>query len=294
MTGQLDYLFVDEAGQVSVANLVAVAPSARNLILLGDQMQLGQPIQGSHPGESGLSVLDYYLGKHATIPDELGLFLDTSWRMHPEVCRFISAAVYENRLVSEPGTANRVIRNPHGKACLVSRDAGLLFIPVEHVGNVQGSDEEVAMIGRIVAELVQCEHTDKQGRGQGRLDVTRDILFVAPYNLQVRKLRKALPAGARVGSVDKFQGQQAPVVIVSMCASPGEFGSRGLQFVLDQNRLNVAISRAQSLAIIVGDPRLVETACTSIPDMKRLNLYCWIQDASTAHPTTPQRPGDPP
>lgn len=278
MAGQLDYLFVDEAGQVSVANLVGMAPSARNLILLGDQMQLGQPIQGGHPGESGLSVLDYYLGDRATIPDSLGLFLDVSWRMHPEVCRFISSAVYEGRLVSEPRTVNRVVHRPPGGTHLVTRDAGLLFVPVKHVGNVQGSEEEVAVIERIVAELAQCEHTDKQGKSLGRLDVTRDILFVAPYNLQVRKLRKALPPDARVGSVDKFQGQEAPVVIVSMCASPGEFGSRGVQFVLDQNRLNVAISRAQSLAIVVGDPRLVETACGSIPDMKRLNLYCWIQD----------------
>ncbi len=278
MLGQLDYLFVDEAGQVSLANLAGVAPSARNLILLGDQMQLGQPIQGSHPGESGKSVLDYYLGDNATIPEDLGLFLDTSWRMHPEVCRFISAAVYESRLESEPGTANRVVRSPNKGKRLVTRDAGLLFIPVEHVGNVQGSDEEVAMIERIVAELAQCEHMGKDGQSLGRVDVAKDLLIVAPYNLQVRKLKKALPLGIRVGSVDKFQGQEAPVVIVSMCASPGEFGSRGLQFVLDQNRLNVAISRAQSLAIVVGDPRLVETSCGSIADMQRLNLYCWIQD----------------
>jgi uncharacterized protein len=277
MVGELDYLFVDEAGQVSVANLVGVAPSARNLVLLGDQMQLGQPIQGSHPGESGLSVLDYYLEDHATIPDTLGLFLDTSWRMHPDVCRFISEAVYEGRLMSEPKTANRVLRRPSGSTRRVSRDAGLLLIPVEHIGNVQGSDEEVAVIKQVVAELMECEHTDKDGVTLGKLDIAKDMLFVAPYNLQVRKLRKALPAGARVGSVDKFQGQEAPVVIVSMCASPGEFGSRGMQFVLDENRLNVAISRAQSLAIIVGDPRLVEAPCGSIADMKRLNLYCWIQ-----------------
>jgi superfamily I DNA and/or RNA helicase len=95
----------------------------------------------------------------------------------------------------------------------------------------------------------------------------------------VRKLRAALPPGMRVGSVDKFQGQEAPVVIVSMCASPGETGGRGLAFVLDQNRLNVALSRAQSLAIVVGDPRLVESGCGRIADMRRLNLYCWIQEA---------------
>jgi superfamily I DNA and/or RNA helicase len=269
----------DRPAGLPVRGLVGVAPSARNLILLGDQMQLGQPIQGDHPGESGMSALDYYLGDNATIPEELGLFLDTSWRMHPEVCRFISAAVYENRLVSEPGTAKRVVRIPNKVNRLITRDVGLLFIPVEHIGNVQGSDEEVTMIQRIVHELAQYEHTDKQGQSLGRIDVAKDLLIVAPYNLQVRKLKKDLPPSVRVGSVDKFQGQEAPVVIVSMCASPGEFGSRGLKFVLDQNRLNVAISRAQSLAIVVGDPRLVEASCGSIADMRRLNLYCWIQDA---------------
>lgn len=281
MADQLDYLFVDEAGQVSLANLVGVARSARNLVLLGDQMQLGQPIQGVHPGESGLSVLDYYLQDHATIPPDLGIFLDTSWRMHPDVCRFISEAVYEGRLAAEPGTSKRLVQLERG-AQVVTRSAGLLFVPVEHVGNVQGSDEEVGMIQRIVRELARCSHSGKDGKCLGRIDVTRDVLVVAPYNLQVRKLRQALPPGMRVGSVDKFQGQEAPVVIVSMCASPGEFGTRGLKFVLDQNRMNVAISRAQSLAIVVGDPRLADAGCTSIDDMKRLNLYCWIQREGSA------------
>ena len=104
-----------------------------------------------------------------------------------------------------------------------------------------------------------------------------DLLYVTPYNMQVRKLKKALPDGARVASVDKFQGQEAPIVIVSMCASPGEFGSRGMKFVLDKNRMNVAISRAQSLAIVVGDPRLAESNCGSVQEMSLLNLCCWIQ-----------------
>ena len=287
MAAQLDYLFIDEAGQVSLANLVGMAPCARNLVLLGDQMQLGQPIQGSHPGESGQSVLEYFLQGHATIPASLGLFLDRSRRMHPAVCGFISAAVYEDRLASEPDTARRVLRLPAGGGRLVTREAGLLFVPVEHEGNVQGSDEEVEVICRLVAELADCEHTDLSGSVVGRIDPLRDVLIVAPYNLQVRKLRAALPAGVRVGSVDKFQGQEAPVVIVSMCASAGETGGRGLAFVLDQNRLNVAISRAQSLAIVVGDPRLVESGCGSIADMRRLNLYAWMQVAGGMGDSSP-------
>lgn len=284
MAGALDYLFVDEAGQVSMANLVGMAPSARNLILLGDQMQLGQPIQGTHPGESGKSILEYYLGGYATVPPERGLFIETTWRLHPGICRFISEAVYEGRLKPEVHTINRVVRLPRKKVQRITQDAGMVFVPIEHAGNVQGSDEEVEVIRQIVAELAGRELTNEKGVAEGCVDPTRHILFVAPYNLQVRRLRAALPEGCRVGSVDKFQGQEAPIVIVSMCASPGEFGSQGLQFVLDKNRLNVAISRAQSLAIVVGDPRLVEALCGSIEDMRRLNLYCWIQRAGT-HPS---------
>ena len=146
-----------------------------------------------------------------------------------------------------------------------------------HEGNAQGSDEEVEAIKKIVEELVGRKLTGEEGEPAGVVSVSDSILFVTPYNMQVRKLKRALPEGARVASVDKFQGQEAPVVIVSMCASPGEFGGRGMQFILDKNRLNVAISRAQSLAIVVGDPRLAESPCKNIEDMRRLNLYCWLQ-----------------
>ena len=154
---------------------------------------------------------------------------------------------------------------------------GVLFVPVEHEGNSQGSDEEVEAIKKVVEELLGRTLTDDKGKPAGIVSVSDSIIFATPYNMQVRKLKRALPEGARVASVDKFQGQEAPIVIVSMCASPGEFGSRGMQFVLDKNRLNVAISRAQSLAIVVGDPRLAESPCSNIEDMRRLNLYCWLQ-----------------
>jgi uncharacterized protein len=277
IAGKLDYLFVDEAGQVSLANLVGMSPSTRNIVLMGDQMQLGQPIQGSHPGESGQSILEYYLQGHATIPSDLGIFLATTWRMHPDVCSFISEAVYEGRLQPEPGNVNRVIECPAGAAGLVNAEAGIVFIPVEHEGNTQGSDEEVATIAQLVAELVGRTRYDKQGKNAGAVTVADGMIFVSPYNLQVRKLKRALPEGARIASVDKFQGQEAPIVVVSMCCSPGEYGTRGLKFVLDPNRLNVAISRAESLAIVVGDPRLAESAAGDIDDMRRLNLYCWLQ-----------------
>jgi uncharacterized protein len=159
---------------------------------------------------------------------------------------------------------------------LIRRAAGLVFVPVEHDGNTQSSDEEIAAILRIVHELTRRAFTDPDAPHPITLD---DLLFVAPYNKQVRRLRAALadaiPAHtARVGSVDKFQGQEAPIVLLSMCASPGEFGPRGSAFLLDLHRLNVAVSRAQSLAIIIADPRLARAPASSVEEMRRLNLFC--------------------
>ncbi|MBW2280147.1 MAG: TM0106 family RecB-like putative nuclease [Deltaproteobacteria bacterium] len=281
MAGQLDHLFVDEAGQVSVANLVGMARSAKNLVLLGDQMQLGQPIQGSHPGESGASVLEYLLQGHATIPPELGVFLDRTWRLHPELCDFISGAVYEGRLQAREANAQRVIRVPQEDAGSIPKQAGLLFVPVEHRGNTQGSDEEVERIVRLKDELLGREVTYTRDAVTGPLQL-RDILFVAPYNMQVRKLEAALPEGARVGSVDLFQGQQAPVVIVSMCASDPASSPRGIEFLFNKNRLNVALSRAISLALVVGSPALAGGPCATIEQMSLSNLFCRIVEAGSA------------
>jgi superfamily I DNA and/or RNA helicase len=237
-------------------------------------MQLGQPVQGSHPGESGLSVLEYLLQGQATIPAELGIFLGTTWRLHPQLCDFISDAVYDGRLHPAPHTFRRVVRSTP-TARYVTREAGLLYVPVEHEGNTQASEEEVAVIRELVDELVGRDITNEQGQVAGRLRL-EDIVFVAPYNMQVRKLAATLGAHARVGSVDKFQGQEAPVVIVSMCASQGEGSPRGLEFLLHKNRLNVALSRAQSLAIVVACPALAQTRARSLPQMALLNLFCRI------------------
>ena len=272
--GMLDYLFIDEAGQVSVANLVGMAPSASNLVLVGDQMQLAQPTQGSHPGESGLSTLDYLLQDKPTIPEDLGIFLGTTWRLHPKVCQFISEAVYEGRLVTEAHTeARKVLLD--GGAEWIDREAGVLFLPVEHSGNVQASEEEVAAIKEIIGELLSCEHTDELGNQLGHLKM-EDILIVAPYNMQVRMLKRALGVNAPVGTIDQFQGQEAAVVIISMCASVGNASPRGIKFLFDKNRLNVAISRAKSLAIVVGHPDLTQTSCNTLRQMELINLFCRI------------------
>jgi predicted RecB family nuclease len=273
LEGKFDYLFIDEAGQVCLANAVAMGLSAKNLILVGDQMQLGQPTQGSHPGESGRSCLEYLLDGRATVPPELGVFLGTSYRMHSGICKFISDAIYESRLSSyESAERHRVSRT--GKSSRVTRETGILWIPCKHDGCAQCSEEEAEAIRDITAELLGGSVVGKDGKERRmRQD---DILYVAPFNAQVRKLTDMLSTGARIGSVDKFQGQEAPVVIVSLCASTLEEAPRGASFLLSPNRLNVAISRAQALAIVVGSPELTRVRCKTVEEMKLVNLLCRI------------------
>lgn len=280
---QLDYLFVDEAGQVSLANALAVARCARNVVLMGDQMQLEQPIKGAHPGDSALSVLQYYLKDeqksipdhlvlHAVVPPSQGLFLGESRRMHPDICSVVSDMVYEGRLGSHSMCAQqRIILDP-GLTEHIKKEHGIIFSPVIHDGNVQSSEEEIDRIIEISKELLGCRYIDKDGRE--RHITLDDILFISPYNAQVRALRDALPEGANVGSVDKFQGQEAPICILSVCSSYSEYGSRGLSFILDTNRINVAISRAKCLAIVVGDPRICSAPVSSIEEMRLVNGLC--------------------
>ena len=279
---KLDYLFIDEAGQVSLANAVAMTRCTKNLVLMGDQMQLEQPIQGTHPGDAGLSVLQYALVDlkhslplapvfHPVIPPNAGIFLGVTHRMHSSVCSFISESIYEGRLLAHPDCNRQKIQAPP-TATLVTREQGIQFSPVEHEGNTQRSEEEVSRVKEIVSELLGRDYSDKSGatRPLG-LD---DILIMSPYNAQVSALKRSLPDGARIGSVDRFQGQEAPICIYSLSSSYGEYGSRGLGFILDQNRVNVAISRAQCLAIVVADPRISLTSANSLKEMSLLSLFC--------------------
>ena len=281
---EFDVLFVDEAGQVSLANLVGMAPSAKSLVLLGDPIQLPQPTQGSHPGDSGLASLDHVLFGHGTVPKEFGVFLPTTRRLHPKLCEFVSGAFYEDRLDSSPEAAKRIVRVParlrmaKREVEVVPIDAGLCFLSVPHEGNAQKSDEEVEAIASLVATLVGRAVTDARGRDAGTLAAS-DLLVVAPYNLQVRALEQRMPLGVRVGTVDRFQGQEARVSIVSLTASDGDAAARGLEFVLDRRRLNVAISRAQSLSIVVASPTLARARCGTVDQMKLLNTLCRIVEA---------------
>jgi predicted RecB family nuclease len=275
-----DYLFIDEAGQVSLGHLVAMGVCARNLVLVGDQMQLGQPIQGTHPGDSGLSTLEYLLKDYATIPPERGVFLDITRRMHPDVCRFISDAVYEGRLQADPSCAVRrlVLRD----ADPVLKATGISWVPVDHQECTQQSAEEGARIAALYQSLLGQRWIEQAGNV--RPLTVDDILVVSPYNMQVNLLQGLLPAGARVGTVDKFQGQEAAAVIVSMTASSAEDVPRGMEFLYSRNRINVAVSRAKSLAIIVASPRLLEASCTKIEQMALVNTLCYAQ-AYAAGPT---------
>ncbi len=281
--GVLDFLFVDEAGQVSLANAVAMSRCAKNLVLLGDQMQLEQPIQGSHPGDAGLSALQYALKDcqlsktdapvfRSVVPADYGLFLGESRRMHPNVCRFISESIYENRLTAYADCSRQRMEVPNAAAGFISAECGVVFSDVEHEGNIQQSDEEVERVVAIYQELLGRNYTATDG--STRPLALEDFLFIAPYNAQVRSLEAALPEGSRVGSVDRFQGQEAPVCILSLCSSCGEYGSRGLGFILDRNRINVAISRAQCLAVVVADSRISTAAANSLNEMRLLNLFC--------------------
>ncbi|RUR19924.1 TM0106 family RecB-like putative nuclease [Legionella sp. km535] len=272
LEGAFDYLFIDEAGQVSVANLIAMSRSTSNIILMGDQMQLGQPSQGSHPEDSGLSILDYLLHNTPTIADSMGVFLGTTYRMHPAVNHFISEAIYEGKLETAPENDKQRIRIPNNYQGPLNKEAGIVTIPVFHEGNTQASDEEVEQIVLLTRDLLG--RTFYTHDGQERILGWDNILYVSPYNHQVNKLKTALGEQAKVGSVDKFQGQEAPVVFLSMCASSANESPRGLNFLFDKHRLNVAISRAQCLVVVVYSPALLETVPNSIDQIAMMNLFC--------------------
>jgi predicted RecB family nuclease len=261
-----DWLFVDEAGQVGLANMVAMGRAARNIVLVGDPRQLPQVIQGAHPEPANLSCLDWMLGEHATVPPDCGIFLPISRRMHPEVCRFISDQVYEGRLASHPDTAHQRVSGTQFP------EAGAFWVPVSHEGNAQISMEEVAAIQAATSELLRGTWTEKDGSTRPMQQT--DIIVVAPYNAQVNALRDALPDGIRVGTVDKFQGQEAPVCLVSMTASSAEETSRGMEFLFSLNRINVAVSRAKGLALVFGAPRLREAKCETVDQMRLVNTLC--------------------
>jgi predicted RecB family nuclease len=265
-----DYLFIDEAGQVSVANLIGMSRSAKNIVLMGDQMQLGQPSQGAHPEESGLSILDYLLHESPIIRDDMGVFLNTTFRMHENVNDYISHAIYKGQLQVDADNNRQSVIVPASYVGPLDIDAGVMFIPIAHEGNTQASDEEVIAIKELATECLKRDFIDKTGAK--RRITLQDILVVAPYNHQVNKLKQALGEHARVGSVDKFQGQEAPIVFFSLCTSDPSESPRGIDFLFDIHRINVAISRAQALAIVVGNQNLLCPDVSSVKQLSQVNV----------------------
>ncbi|MGI8940107.1 MAG: AAA domain-containing protein [Iamia sp.] len=270
----LDTLVVDEAGQLSLANVAAVAPSARNLVLVGDPRQLAQPSKGTHPEGAGASALDHVLDGAATVADEEGLFLDRTWRLHPKITAFISEQVYDGRLRSQGHCARQTVADGP-----VVGGFGLRWCGVTHEGNRTSSTEEAGAVALVYEALIGRPWTD--GDGEQQTIGADDILVVAPYNAQVRLLTEALGEGARVGTVDKFQGQEAAVVIVSLAASSAEDIPRGMEFLYSRNRLNVAVSRAQALAVMVASPTLLSVRCHSVAQMKLANVLCRYAEMAT-------------
>lgn len=264
---RLDYLIVDEAGQFSLANIIAVGGAAMNIVLVGDPLQLAQPSKGTHPAGANASALSHVLGSAETLPDELGVFLNHTYRLHSDICSFISEVVYEDRLLPVPG-----LDLQHLSGADELSGSGLRWMPIDHSGNRTASAEEVEAVLDSFRRLLGRKFTDRFGN-EHPVGVD-DILVVAPYNAQVRMLKEALPAGAQVGTVDKFQGRQAPVVICSMTASSIEDIPRGMEFLLSRNRLNVAVSRAQALAIMIGSPKLLTVKCRSVEQLRLANGLC--------------------
>jgi predicted RecB family nuclease len=273
--GALDYLFIDEAGQVSLANVVAMGGCARNIVLVGDQMQLAQPVKGAHPGGSGVSALDYLMRDWATVPSDRGILLARTWRMHPALCGFVSAAYYDSRLEPHPSTATQeILGGPRGDDGFGG--VGLRFVHVEHHECSQRSTEEAERVASLYHGLLGREWINQLGETK-QIGID-DILVVSPYNMQVKLLEETLPAGARVGTVDRFQGQEAAAVLVSMASSSGDQAPRGLTFLFSRNRMNVAISRGRCLATVVLSPELSAAACGTLEAMRLVNSLCWAEE----------------
>jgi predicted RecB family nuclease len=264
----VDVLFVDEAAQMSLANVLAVSQAASTTVLIGDPQQLDQPLQGSHPEGSDVSALHHILGSEQTIASDRGLFLDETWRLHPDICRFTSELFYAGQLRPRPGLERQSIT---GSTRLSG--AGLRYLPVPHTGNQNNSPEEASAIAGLVTELIAANECWIDADGVIHPITLKDILVITPYNAQVFELQKKLP-GARVGTVDKFQGQEAPIAIYSTATSSHADAPRGMEFLYSLNRFNVATSRAKCLSMLVASENIFQVECKTPRQMQLANAFC--------------------
>lgn len=285
LADQFDLLVIEEAGQMSLANLLVMACCASSILLVGDQQQLAQPSQADHPGDSGLSCLEYLMQGAHVVPADRGVFLATSWRMEPSLTAMVSQLFYDGRLNANPANAINAIS--WHQPCLGATGEplppqGLIFEAVEHSGCSVMCEAEIDRIEQVVDALLGSSycHAEAGGEKRGVLG-PQQILVTAPYNVQVNRLQQRLGQKARVGTVDKFQGQEAPVAIHSLTASDGDAAPRGLGFLLEPNRLNVAISRAQCLSIVVGSPGLTTAIAGTVKEAEQINRLCRITQTAT-------------
>jgi superfamily I DNA and/or RNA helicase len=271
-------LVVDEAGQRSLADTIAVSRAAMNLVLLGDPQQLRQPGRGIHPDGADVSALQHVLGDDEVLAADRGVFLDRSWRMAPALCRVVSALSYRGELQPAPVTAGNRLDAPARWAA----PAGIGWVPVEHEGNGAASAEEAAVVAALVSDLMGCAW---HGGGVDRVMGPADVLVVTPYNAQVNQVRGALAAvglgGVEVGTVDKFQGREAAVAVFSLAASSGAHVPRRLDFLLDRHRLNVALSRAKTVAYLVGSPALLTSPVQTPEQLRLVNGLCRLVETAT-------------
>jgi uncharacterized protein len=270
MIDAVDVLFVDEAGQISLANVIANARATNSIVLLGDPQQLDQPLQGSHPPGADRSALAHVLGEAATMPPTQGLFLETTWRLHPDLCDFTSEVFYENRLEPEAHLVDQRVRS----RTAVADGAGPRRVVVATVGADNRSPAEADDVAALASAIVDGGTTWTDEGGTTRPVGWEDVLIVAPYNAQVGEIRRRLPREARVGTVDKFQGQEAPISIYSMTTSTPELAPRGMDFLYSRHRLNVATSRARCVAVMVASPDLFRVRARSPEQMRLANAFC--------------------
>ena len=259
---KLDYMFIDEAGQLTTADIIAIGTSAKNIVLIGDQMQLPQPSSAVHPGESGKSILEYLLEGKDTVSNDKGVFLNKTFRMHPKINDFTSENFYEDRLLCSDITSKRKIH--FDKTCQI-QDIGIHYIAADHTDCSQKNETEGTIIKNLYRDLSKCEFEDEFGKV--RKIKNEDILTISPYNVQVNYLKSILPKESRVGTIDKFQGQEAPITIISMTSSDSENLPRAKSFFFNRNRLNVAISRSQLITIMIFNPKLLQTSTRSVDEI---------------------------
>lgn len=264
----VDVLVVDEAGQMALANVLAVSQAAKTVVLLGDPQQLEQPIQGSHPDGTGVSALDHLLDGAQTIREDQGLFLEKTFRLHPDICAFNSELFYEDKLTSVDGCERQIIT---GDGPITG--SGLRFLPIKHQGNTSSSIEEAEAVKHLVDKILSGNPRWIDRKGDERNVTLNDILIIAPYNAQVFEIQQRLP-NAKVGTVDKFQGQEAAIAIYSMATSSHADAPRGMEFLYSPNRFNVAVSRAKCMAILIASPSIFEADCRTPRQMQLANAYC--------------------